>query len=197
MAADTPLPQLSSATVAEIIGLCGELDTPFALTVCGQSMAPMLRDGDKVLLHALRRPLRRGDIIVRQCGEGILMHRVVGLRRVDGELWVMTKGDNSLAFDEPVLASEILGLVVEVLAPSGLDLRRGPWPMLSRLLAGYSALHGRCWRAARRLGGKLPSGMRRGLGWITHLLLRCPVSLAVACGRVAVRLSQARWWRSV
>lgn len=72
------------------------LETPLA-AVRGNSMYPLLKEGDIIIV---KRPgpneIAVGDIIVyRSVRGGLIVHRVVGVTKVDGDYFFRTKGDNN------------------------------------------------------------------------------------------------------
>jgi hypothetical protein len=111
------------------------------LAVAGQSMLPLLRAGDEVLVQHGPHAPRRGDLAVVRLPAGLLAHRVLAA----GES-LITQGDNNHAPDPPLPPEAILGWVVArrragVVRP----LDRGLPALLGR---GVAALHA----AAARLG---------------------------------------------
>src|SRR5687768_4040409 len=71
-------------------------------TVLSGSMQPTIRPGDVVVATPTPSSnVRAGDIVTFQLpdGEGTVTHRVAKVRRVDGELKIITKGDANEAAD--------------------------------------------------------------------------------------------------
>jgi signal peptidase I len=110
-------------------------------TVTGGSMRPFLRSGETVELRTVRpSDIRRGDIVLcRRPGEqgrGLLLHRVVAIRRRAGlPSLIQTQGDALWAPDEPVAERDVLGRVCAVTGsrPAARSLDR-PGPRLRGLL---------------------------------------------------------------
>ncbi len=97
--------------------------TPLAV-VRGTSMLPLLREGDIVfLIHKDPEEIKVGDVIVYRSLRGhLIIHRVIEIIRVGGELEFVTKGDNnprddSFLFEFPpgrgVTFDRIVGVVWE------------------------------------------------------------------------------------
>jgi len=81
------------------------------LLVTSQSMSPILRPGDHVLVQAvLPETLQRGDLLVTQQEDGYLTHRLVAV----DELGWHTKGDRNRKADKPIGAQSIAGLVFAI-----------------------------------------------------------------------------------
>lgn len=77
----------------------------------GKDMYPLLRDGD--ILNFTRIPfdkIRQDDIIIHSSANKFLAHRVLYTK----SSYVITKGDNILHADPPVLPSQIIGKVTKV-----------------------------------------------------------------------------------
>ena len=80
----------------------------------GQSMRPLLRAGDSVLVAHRRDGIRPGDVVVfRQKGR-LVAHRVLRIANGDAGRILLTKGDSVHRSDAPVSAQEIVGRVVSI-----------------------------------------------------------------------------------
>lgn len=120
-------------------------EAPIELTVRGGSMAPLLGEGDRVLVARATR-YRAGDLLVFRNSVGDLVaHRLLGTRRSQGELRFVLRGDATPAADGLVPLAAILGRVVGGEIPRRLvavpwhDRWRARWRFLayafSRLLS--------------------------------------------------------------
>lgn len=76
----------------------------------GVSMRPLIRGGrDTVIVMPLRRPLKRGDIVLFRRADGQdIMHRVWKIKSET----ITTFGDGCWYPDEPITEDKILGLAV-------------------------------------------------------------------------------------
>lgn len=128
---------------AALAGMAAE--APIELVVRGTSMAPLLRDGDRVRVSRAAR-YRAGDLLVFRNSVGDLVgHRLLGTRRSRGELRFVLRGDATPAADGLVALEAILGRVVGGDVPRRLievpwrDRWRARWRFLaygiSRLLS--------------------------------------------------------------
>ena len=94
-------------------------------TPSGVSMRPFIEgDQDSVILKALTRPPRRGDILLAQtqtlCGQTTyVLHRLI---RIENDTYVL-QGDGNLAGEERCALGDIIGRVTCIETPSG---RRKP-----------------------------------------------------------------------
>lgn len=81
----------------------------------GHSMHPVIRDGDEVRISPVAPDdVRVGDILCfRSQLEIVVVHRVIGIRTVEGRVYFRMKGDLALVV-ESVPAAAVLGRVVEV-----------------------------------------------------------------------------------
>jgi len=77
-------------------------------------MAPMLREGDSVLIKYENEDIRVGDIIVFGSPKDFCIHRVVCVRNNDGMDTFTVKGDLSNDVHPPISRDQILGKVIEV-----------------------------------------------------------------------------------
>jgi hypothetical protein len=121
----------------------------------GESMAPLLRDGEAVLVRPVPPELiGRGDVVLFVADGGYLMHRVIG--SAAGGRLLMTKGDALPWADPPVEASALVGRVVARQAGGGWVALQPRF--LGRLAARFSALGE---RLGRRYLGLAPEAGRR------------------------------------
>lgn len=98
----------------------------------GQSMFPMVRNGDVVIIHPTRgRDLRPGNVVLHRIEPGRLVaHRIVWRGVQEGTLLLKTRGDASLAPADLVRAGQVLGHVVAIQRGARLmRLDRGLWPL--------------------------------------------------------------------
>lgn len=107
MSALTPYTALCEAILTDGNGL--------RIRARGHSMYPVIRDGDDVRISpVLADDVRVGDILCfRSQLEIVVVHRVIGIRSIEGKLYFRMKGDLALVV-ENVPAAAVLGLVVEV-----------------------------------------------------------------------------------
>ena len=100
------------------------------LTVTSDSMRPLLRAGDGVVVQPLDpHALRPGEVIVAQHGSEWITHRLVV---VDERGWHM-QGDNARYGDEPASAAEIVGRVIAIeRGARTIDLQQARWHAIGR-----------------------------------------------------------------
>lgn len=77
----------------------------------GQSMKPLIDDGDFLVVDARNKRIKAGDIVVVLWNKRLIAHRVVYF---DDKI-IVTKGDNSIFLDKPVIKTQILGKVSRIL----------------------------------------------------------------------------------
>jgi signal peptidase I len=81
----------------------------------GDSMYPSIRSGDYLhIVPCATSELRRGDVVLAATERGLTAHRIVRISERDGEVQIITRGDNSLRSDGPIGAADILGRVAQV-----------------------------------------------------------------------------------
>jgi signal peptidase len=101
------------------LGLQLYLGTPTPLlAVESESMEPTLYRGDLVIVRAVDvQTLQVGDIIIFNASSWSssnvpVVHRIIQILNVSGELQFVTKGDNNPGPDDPTPASHVLAKVV-------------------------------------------------------------------------------------
>lgn len=148
------------------------------LTVISDSMQPLLRAGDVVVVKPQEPPvLQVGQVIVVQHNGEWITHR---LQTVDAAGW-HTHGDNTRTRDVAASATEIVGWVVAVeRGTRTIDLRSASWSAAGRRIVNVQRAHLWLLDQACRLNPRwLDRRMRRliaaGLSWpfsaITHILI--------------------------
>jgi hypothetical protein len=87
-------------------------EPPIWLLHRGGSMAPALRDGDRVCVQSLvgAAPPRPGEILIFRRDERLVAHRLVAV----GDGFVVTRGDASARDDSPIPPDRLLGRVTKV-----------------------------------------------------------------------------------
>ena len=73
----------------------------------GASMHPIIRGEDYLHVEPVTIPIRRGDVVLTIANRGLTAHRVIS---VSGE-FLVTRGDNAPADDDPVDHDRVLGVV--------------------------------------------------------------------------------------
>ena len=162
MARDTPAQnRLSAAAIEATIDVWQASDQERWWPTAGDSMAPLIANGDEVLLKFSADGLRRGDIVVFRHEtlrrDGLIAHRVIRIRQHDHGCIVLTKGDNCALADTPVTTQDVLGRVVAIRRAG--ECIRIDTPALrrrARLIATLSLAEFGGLRLARRLGRWLP-----------------------------------------
>lgn len=84
------------------------------IAVTGNSMLPLMRAGDQVLVVHNCSHIQPGDVIVFWQSNQLIVHRVIRVEPTPATLRFLTKGDNGLAFDPMVSADQVIGKVLAV-----------------------------------------------------------------------------------
>lgn len=87
----------------------------------GLSMYPSIKPGSVIFIEPLNKNIRPvpGEIIAWKREAGFVVHRLVGSFEKDNSEFIVTRGDSSLAEDEPVISEQIAGKVIRVENPEG------------------------------------------------------------------------------
>ena len=102
--------------VAEMLRESLQYGASPSLTVVSNSMSPLLRSGDQVVLSSVGpRQIEAGQTITFVTADDrriLITHRVAGSVAGNGNSTVSTFGDRSLLFDPPVAVEDVIGQVV-------------------------------------------------------------------------------------
>lgn len=121
--ADTDGVALSGAAVLELMRAVLERQSAFRFTARGQSMAPVIHDGDVLTIDPLAGYAPGiGDVVAARhpASERLLIHRIVGMT----DTAVVLRGDNNLQADGNIPRTHLLGIVTRVERHG----RLLPWP---------------------------------------------------------------------
>ncbi len=127
--------------VAPLVRELGVDGTTSEIPVRGNSMRPMLRDGDRVrLAPVIFARARLGDVVLRVEPSGPVIHRVVGWWPSRSGWRLLTKGDSAHRLDAPLSPEGLAGRVVarvrghSVQRLDGMGLRIRAWSRAVRSL---------------------------------------------------------------
>jgi signal peptidase I len=87
----------------------------------GFSMYPSIKPGSVIFIEPFYKGARPvpGEIIAWKREAGFVVHRLVGSFEKDNSEFIVTRGDSSIAEDEPVISEQIAGKVIRVENPEG------------------------------------------------------------------------------
>lgn len=124
----------------------------FCFTMSTSSMRPALAPGDRVIVSAaLPSELRPGDIVVRRLADAWIAHRLIRSYASDNEIYLITKGDDSLTADDAWEATQLVGKIIAVERPGRKKTARFA---RARRRASIIAFLSRCQLSASRIKPK-------------------------------------------
>lgn len=99
-----------------VVTLTSGLFTYQALTIGSSSMSPKIQKGDIVILRKVKKAeintIKKGDVLVHNHDNKIIVHRVVEILNINGKFNYITKGDNNDTKDAWVIKeNEVIGIV--------------------------------------------------------------------------------------
>ena len=165
--------EIYQAAAREVWRAAGETG-PVRLTVTGDSMRPLLRVGDGVVVQPIDpHALQPGEVIVVQRGGDWITHRLVA---VDKHGW-HTHGDNTRYGDEAASTSQIMGRVIAIERNGEtIDLLQPRWRAIDRRINRVQLVQLRVLAAARASGGTrshgIPQRLAALINWPFQLLVR-------------------------
>jgi len=105
------------------------------LPVRGNSMLPLLRAGDHVLVSPSRPGLTLGDIVVYQRQGDLFIHRLLA-QHDQNEAGLLIKGDNRLLPDPLIRVEDILGRAVKLRREQRMmSLETPAWRLINKVIA--------------------------------------------------------------
>jgi signal peptidase I len=128
---------------------------PFRYHVVSDSMSPVFRTGDRILVvPGPVAAFRAGDIVLVFHRDGAVTHRLMSAPDTRGSMCLVTKGDRALAADQPWPLENVCGRVVAVdRGARSLVLQGSRWhSLVGRILVWeWRCLSGMQNRLARRI----------------------------------------------
>jgi signal peptidase I len=157
--------------------------------VKSDSMSPLIRAGDLIgIISISPKVLVKGDIVVYNADSRLAVHRMVGrLRRDDGAVMLLTKGDANGTADPPIAVDDVAGKIERIESSAGrrIDLTRLGTRVISRLIASLSLWSGVIWgyrdTPSRGVVDRIGKALVRPVGAVTrraYLLLDMLVLLS-------------------
>lgn len=149
------------------------------LQVISDSMWPLLRAGDAVIVQPIgpaadRGDCRVGDVLVAHRGAELITHRLIA---IEGERWLM-RGDNAILVDAPVRRAECVGRVEAIERGAyQIDLAQPQWAQLNQRLGQIGRAQGRINRWLRLTPASPPLAIR--LAWLSALPFRALAHILV------------------
>jgi hypothetical protein len=121
------------------MSIWAEMGEKTSCRIIGDCMAPLIRQGDLLVIEHGKGSLRRGDILVFKKDENLLAHRLVYIEKTTAGELLYTKGDRSRYIDPPLFPDQIQGKVLEARGSNGhLNFTSRFWLLSSYLLAVLS-----------------------------------------------------------
>jgi len=157
----------------------GRANGDFVVRVRGDSMEPVLLDGDELVLRSVDgSALHRGDIVLVSRGGSLVAHRLVQWDRGRGR----TKGDNRVHSEDVDCADCVLGKAVAVARSGRVYLIDGrSWAIVNRALGWWGFLESRrhgIQRALHLRDGCRARNLLRATAAPARVAFRVPYALA-------------------
>lgn len=152
-------PRLSVAQLDAAMGLMGRRGGGAVLPMRGESMLPMLREGQLVAVDLSPFEPELGDLLLFRQQDYLVVHRFLGpASQEDGSPAFRTRGDGLPGLDPSVERARVRGRVRAI-------EDRGLWWSLegggARAWALAVALHDLCWAGAAVMAGRADGRLRR------------------------------------
>jgi signal peptidase I len=154
------------------------------LRVVGESMLPLLREGDAVWVEQPRQELLQpGDLLVIELNGELIVHRLIAIKPAI----LLTKGDHVPSSDSWQEPERMIGSVVAIDMPGKRrTLEHRAWRWLGRFLAGVSLFEAQACNWLGKLEKPRPGGQP---AWWVKLAQR----LVLFCTRVPFELVKYAW----
>jgi signal peptidase I len=117
-------------------------NSPIILKVRGNSMSPLMEEGDRaVAIPVNLEKISEGDIVLCQINDEMVVHRVISLYRENGKDKVLTKGDANKKADS--FSQKIFAKIVAIKKDGGwVFVDSEWWNLLNKMIAFCSSKNG-------------------------------------------------------
>jgi signal peptidase I len=143
----------SDSVVSTALDAWAEAGKRSVITVTGQSMRPLLRDGAAVVIEHGATGIGFGDVVLFRQKETLMVHRVVRVCTKGQQRQYMTKGDRCLRYDPQRLdEDQIIGRLIGVVKGKKVtSWQTTSWKIVGVLLASCSFLVGVAFTLMKRV----------------------------------------------
>lgn len=104
--------RISSDVVDATLDIWGKVGKRSQIRITGNSMQPLFRPGDRILIQHGSDGFRRGDVLVFRMADQIVVHRLLDIRTDQNRSYLLTKGDSVLRPDPRFSSDQVLGRVI-------------------------------------------------------------------------------------
>jgi signal peptidase I len=145
------------------------------IPISGQSMLPLIQNGDNVLVEHGTGSISRGDIIVFLQADKMVAHRVLRIKRQGASFTLTAKGDNNPYFDPPVEVKQVVGRVLKIKrGDEWISIDTPGWQFLGGFIAVSMLVWIRFYNWGRLIKGNLWGSQNNRL---LQLLRRCALAV--------------------
>lgn len=103
---------ISSDVVDATLDIWGKVGKRSQIRITGNSMRPLFRAGDRILIQHGVDGFRRGDVLVFRVADQIVVHRLLDIRADQNRSYLLTKGDSVLRPDPWFSCDQVIGRVI-------------------------------------------------------------------------------------
>lgn len=169
--------------IEAVLEIWGQTDKKNVFPVAGNSMLPLLQEGDHVVIDHGCDGLQPGDLLSFRQGSKLVVHRLVRIHSSETGLTYLAKGDNVLHYDPIVSPDQVVGRVRAVIRGGrqrSIDTRA--WRVVSWLIAAGTLAWmkplGWGMTPKHKLLGLRPNRLSSALSRITLIIFSLPLRLA-------------------
>lgn len=128
--------EISQCYMQTILNIWSDKQEHTACQIIGNCMAPLLKEGDLLIIKHGNLDIHAGDVIVCE-EEGVYhVYRVIKIRRTTGNSYCFLKADRYGIVKEKISINKIIGKVVEVQSANGnLNLNSLFWKYVNLFIA--------------------------------------------------------------
>lgn len=164
----------TDTTLQVALNMLNDIEGNAWLSVNGDSMTPLLQQGDQVLVEFNPEHLRLGEIVLVQRKTELVTHRLLEISySSDGESAFLTKGDNRVNTDPVINKAHLIGKVIAVKRNSReLWLNTRTWQIINWLLSQIMRIETNLSRVVSRWLENRQNKFIRSLSQILHSGLR-------------------------
>ena len=126
-------------TALDLLEAC---DGPFWIHAKGESMLPLVRNGDRLQVEPCKDLPQLGEILIFRHGIGLVAHRLLCLSlNPQGEIVCLAQGDYALSPDPPIGIEHVAGRAVTLRREERvLNLNTPIWQKVGRAVSAFQSI---------------------------------------------------------
>jgi signal peptidase I len=111
--------KISNSYLQPVLDIWSEKQEQTVCPISGNCMAPLIREGDILVIEHGNQMIKTGDVAVYREQGVLYVHRVIRIHRRNGNIYYFFKPDQNFNINQNISADNIIGKVIETRGANG------------------------------------------------------------------------------